>query len=98
VIVDGLRADAPGDMAALGRARRAGAERVLMTSFPSVSIPQYYAALSGVAPGWSGAAHERLRCQRRAARQHRPARGGRGLKLATIGPHEPWFQPGSWSA
>src|SRR5262249_25044712 len=48
VILDGLRADRTSGMPVLDGLRARGASRELAVSFPTVSIPQYWAMLSGV--------------------------------------------------
>jgi len=93
LILDGLRVDQAREMTTLGRLRAGGAERILLARFPSTSIPQYYAALSGIDPEISGARTNRYR----GFSWHLGSVVGRareaGLRLATVGPHRPWFTP-----
>ncbi len=93
-IVDGLRADAAHDLAALDRLRQRGASRVLHIGFPSVSIPQYYAALSGVEPDLSGARTNGFRWMEWRLDTIVGRARQAGLRVATLGPNDPWFQPG----
>lgn len=55
VVLDGLRADRASGMPVLDALRERGAARTLAVTFPTVSIPQYWAMLSGVEPAASGA-------------------------------------------
>ncbi|HEY3355427.1 MAG TPA: alkaline phosphatase family protein [Polyangia bacterium] len=94
VILDGLRVDRSRTLPTLNRLRAQGASRELMTSFPTTSIPQYYAALSGIEPRLSGARTNRFA----AFHWHLDSVIGRaaaaGLSVATMGPHRQWFPPG----
>src|SRR5262249_21994147 len=55
VILDGLRADRATGLPVLDSLRARGASRELASTFPTISIPQYWAMLSGVEPALSGA-------------------------------------------
>jgi hypothetical protein len=55
VILDGMRADRASGLPVLDALRARGAWREVESSFPTISIPQYWAMLSGVEPVLSGA-------------------------------------------
>jgi hypothetical protein len=94
VILDGLRADRADDLPALAVLRQHGASRTLFASFPTLSIPQYWALLSGVDPEASGARTNGYR--------HVPCpldnvirdASEAGLSVAALGPAaESWYPP-----
>ena len=94
VIVDGLREDRAHDLPALDALRARGASRMLASSFPTVSIPQYWAMLSGVDPAASGA---RTNGYRHVAWPMDSVMGDArdaGMSVAAVGADtEPWYAP-----
>jgi phosphopentomutase/2,3-bisphosphoglycerate-independent phosphoglycerate mutase family metalloenzyme/type I phosphodiesterase/nucleotide pyrophosphatase len=94
VIVDGLREDRAHDLPALDALRARGASRMVASSFPTVSIPQYWAMLSGVDPAASGA---RTNNYRHVAWPLDSVLGDArdaGLTVAAVGEDtEPWYAP-----
>jgi len=94
VILDGLRADKAHDLPVLDGLRARGASRLVASSFPTLSIPQYWAMLSGVDPAASGA---RTNGYRHVAWPLDSVLGDArdaGMSVAAVGADtEPWYAP-----
>jgi len=99
VILDGLRADRVGAVPILDRLVAGGASRELEVSFPTISIPQYWAMLSGVEPALSGARTNGYRAVPLPVDNVVRAAHEAGMTLAAFGadPEGPWYPRELWS-
>lgn len=94
VILDGLRADRARDLPALDALRARGASRLVTSSFPTVSIPQYWAMLSGVDPAASGARTNGYRHVAWPLDSVLNDARDAGMTVAAVGADtEPWYAP-----